>query len=794
MANNFRINTKMLLYVLGITALFYLGSLGYISYKMGKATTESASVISRLVAVDNAYDAQRLLNRYLSASSTMSNLFGNIDQIPEERRREYVLDVMHDVIAQNPEYLSVWSIWNPNSIDSFDEMSIGTPGSTYIGSFSPGWYRQNDEIKLEVNSGTELFQGDYFTLVRDCGCSRLLEPYYYSYTGNSKDSILQTNMVTPIFINGEFSGVVGIDASLNYFQNKFQQIHPLETGNVYLLSNLGSIVAGPDAAMVNKNISSVFDNIISEYNISERIAQGQFFEFKAKNPYTGKKSLFYFQPIFIGDSPMPWSFCIVIPRATIFKDTLVSITKTAFVGIVGLMLFIIVIGLFAKSISVTVVKIGNSLKELAQGNISKTQILKKTRKDELGILAEGVDKLYNSLNSAATFANQIGQGNLNAEYKLLSHKDELGNSLLEMQKSLIVAHGEEEKKKIEDANRNWVTHGLAKFGEVIRHDNDNMAKFSLNVISELVKYMNVAQAAIYINETNDYDEFSDDEFVLKAAMAYGKPVMLDRRIKKGTEIIGRAADEDRMIHIKNLPEDYVDLSPGRKDMERPRQLLVSPLSINDLTYGVIEILAYDPFQDHHIEFIEKLSENVASVISSVKTNIQTARLLEQSQFQADELTQHEEEMRQNLEEMQATQEEAAKRQSSLMSYINSIKKSLMVVELDFKGRIIDVSPLLMTTYALPQERLQGKYFNAFIAQTEELRQAYTEFWEDLLRNGKGRRKHIVKQRNKELHLVEEYIVIEQERANPKILMIVIDRSRDAELQERLIHEKKAVGL
>jgi transcriptional regulator with GAF, ATPase, and Fis domain len=104
-----------------------------------------------------------------------------------------------------------------------------------------------------------------------------------------------------------------------------------------------------------------------------------------------------------------------------------------------------------------------------------------------------------------------------------------------------------------------------------------------------------------------------------------------------------------------LPENYIRITSGLGD-ENPRALLIMPLKLNEEIFGVIELAAFKRFEKHEIEFIERVSEIIASSISNLRTTTNIKVLLEKSQQQAEEMRAQEEEMRQNMEELTATQE------------------------------------------------------------------------------------------------------------------------------------------
>ncbi len=278
-------------------------------------------------------------------------------------------------------------------------------------------------------------------------------------------------------------------------------------------------------------------------------------------------------------------------------------------------------------------------------------------------------KLTNSLKNIAGFANHIGRGELNAEYHVLGEKDSLGKSMLNMRQNLQEAEKEKEKRQQEDERRNWVTIGLAKFAELLRANNDNIEELCHNIISNMVKYIGANQAGIFI--LND-DNSNHLVLEMKACYAYERRKFLEKTIELGEGLVGTCFLERESIYMTSIPKDYIHITSGLGD-GNPHALLVVPLKVNEEIYGVIEIASFKDFESHEKEFVEKVAESIASTISSVKINMQTGKLLEQSRLQSEEMASQEEELRQNMEEMQATQEEMRRRENEMVDALDKMK-------------------------------------------------------------------------------------------------------------------------
>jgi hypothetical protein len=321
-----------------------------------------------------------------------------------------------------------------------------------------------------------------------------------------------------------------------------------------------------------------------------------------------------------------------------------------------------------RSLVVPINYVKNTLLSMSKGILPSEKM--KEKGDEIGEMSKALNQLVLGLKALSGFALEIGRGNYDSEFKPLSDDDVLGNSLIRMRDDLKAADIEEAKRKREDEQRNWATTGVAKFSDILRHDNNKLDALSYNVISNLVVYMDANQGGIFLINDND----KSDVFIeLVACYAFNRRKFLEKRININEGLVGRCIQEKETIYLSDVPADYIKINSGLGEAN-PRCLLLVPLVMNEKVFGVIEISSFNDIPSYQVEFVEKIAEIIASTLSTVIINMQTAKLLEQSRVQAEELAAQEEEMRQNMEELRATQEQSIRKERELQNTLEEIQK------------------------------------------------------------------------------------------------------------------------
>lgn len=341
--------------------------------------------------------------------------------------------------------------------------------------------------------------------------------------------------------------------------------------------------------------------------------------------------------------------------------------------------------------------------------------------DEIGEMAVAMDTLVNGLKETSMFAENIGKGNYSSEFKPLSEHDVLGNALIDMRNNLA-------KVAEDDKKRNWATEGLAKFGEILRTNSTDLAKLADEIISNLVKYLEANQGAIYIAD----DENTGDAptMSMKACYAWDKKKFLNQKIYKGEGLAGQAWQEGDTIYLTEVPENYIRITSGLGD-SNPTSVLIVPLKVNDQMFGVVEVASFQEIRDFEIEFVQKIAESIASTISSVKINARTQRLLTESQEMTEQMRAQEEEMRQNMEELQATQEEMQRSQAETESTMHAVNISLAVADFDTDGRITKINENYLDILGYKQDEVVGEHHRILITKEEKNSEEYKQFWRDL---------------------------------------------------------------
>lgn len=548
----------------------------------------------------------------------------------------------------------------------------------------------------------------------------------------------------------------------------FKEINYLKSGYAFIISSSGNVVLHPEFEQ-GKNISHyLFFRQMSKIKSKQKKIEYLWPENKK-----GEK----FQMYFVYHKSIDSYIGISVKNVDVLEELAKFRLRIIISIIISIIIIVIGITIFINSFAKIIIKLENVISDLAKGK-QVTQF-KYKRNDEIGKITNSINTLADGLRNTSQFASEMGRGEFNTSFKPLSQEDVLGNSLLNMRQSLIQAQEEQQKRKLEDEKQNWATQGLAQFGEILRQNNNNIEKLSYDIIKNLVSYCNLNQGAIFIlNDEDDNNKFLE----LTACYAYEKRKYVDRRIEIGEGLVGACFYEKKTVHLEDIPDGYILITSGL-GLATPKELLIVPLVLNEVVYGVLELASFNSFKDFEIQFIEKIAESIASTVSSVKINLRTSGLLEKSREQAEINRIQEEEMRQNLEELRLAKEEAARQGEELASITNSVNHTLIRAEYDTKGILIYANTKFLTKLGYSSfSEIEGRHISSFIHERDK--EWFFKIWNKLASGGRhfeGDMKHITKQGRDFWSMATYTCVRDQEERINKVLFLGIDTTEQKKL-------------
>lgn len=642
---------KMILFFM-IIAIAILGiTMSYIGIKERNFMLENTKEKANLRIEKHTEEIISIIEQDFNISRGIFYAIYNYQNLDYQTRDDLIIRIVKNTLKKNPNYASFWIHFDLEHIDTnYINKRLRKRYTCYRNEVNQEIF-QTDTLTTDIN---KISSNSTYLLLKNSKKETLLEPYLDSYTDIEEDNFLQTSVCVPIVKNNNFIGIIGADLKLDFFKNWFDKINTIDGTYMFLISNNGTIISYPNYENIGKKINEVFPLLNIQFALSNYIKTGKETNFEGTDPLSKESGYFWLKPIKLGEAGNPWSIGIFISKKTILNEISKTMSFSLLLLVMSITVIVITIGLMIqRQVSKPLKKSIINLKELAKGNVQVKKMDIKTNK-EMGEMSYSINLLINNLNKIVAFAQKIKEGNFNVNYEVKNDDDILGHSLLNMSSNLINAKNEEKKHKDEEDKRNWKTQGNAKLSEILRKYNNDIEELSFNVLDYLTTYLNAIQGSLYVKKEREDGDFV---FELTGSIAYGrfKNDKQEFLLKEG--LVGRCAFEKVILNMENIPENYVYVTSGL-EQKNPQIVLLLPAIINQETYAVIELIAFDKFDNEKIDFLQKISEGIASTIANVKTNEQTKKLLEQSKQQTKELSSREEEIRQNVEELQATQEEA----------------------------------------------------------------------------------------------------------------------------------------
>jgi len=282
------------------------------------------------------------------------------------------------------------------------------------------------------------------------------------------------------------------------------------------------------------------------------------------------------------------------------------------------------------------------------------------------------------------------------------------------------------------------------YGDVLKHENDHNAELrhlswlrsgqtelagksiglnSLEALAEavldhVVRYLGGSVAAMY---------FRNEDGLLRRIGAYGfsNDDTRGQVIERGASLASQAAEENRLVRVKELPGDYLKVASSLGETA-PREIVIAPFNNFGKVKGVLEIGFLHPVRERDIEFLKLVGDAIGATVGAVVYRQRLQDALSESQALNEELQVQQEELRTANEELEEQSRALEETQSSLenqQAELETTNDQLaeQALNLDMKNAALTEAQEQLRARALDLERA-SRYKSEFLANmSHELR-------------------------------------------------------------------------
>ena len=419
------------------------------------------------------------LNNYLETVRSVANIMSRYEDMPAEERRGRYDDMLLDTLETQPDFVRIFSIWKPNALDGMDSQYIGRTGATAAGQYAMTFGRDTGQIiptpNLNVAETMTYLTGP------NARKDRVEAPTPFKVKGEDTYII---RMGAPV-INPNTNEVVGIVTCLFNIgaiqpavENALKTLKEAHVESVYF--NNGFILASYRPERIGKMLAEA-DKLYGDFTeaANEAVHAGINFECSGYSSTIEKNVEIALVSFQIGNSDTTWSIMIGSSKEYILKDVDDMTIFTIILAAVAIVVSAVIVYFTLNATTKPIVKVADTLKEIAEGEGDLTRTISVNSKDEAGDLAmyfnktlEKIKNLVKNVKKEAVILSEIGNdlaSNMTetaaAANQITSNIQSLKGRVLNQSASVSQTHATMEQVV---ANIHSVTETLAKNSDNVR--------------------------------------------------------------------------------------------------------------------------------------------------------------------------------------------------------------------------------------------------------------------------------------------------------------------------------------
>ncbi|WCM98681.1 response regulator [Acidovorax sp. GBBC 1281] len=262
----------------------------------------------------------------------------------------------------------------------------------------------------------------------------------------------------------------------------------------------------------------------------------------------------------------------------------------------------------------------------------------------------------------------------------------------------------------------WIKSGLVGLGNRLQGDH-RLSDLGPIVMDYLADWLGARVGAAYVSEGGGI-------FQRFGSYALADP-QVGARVLSGQGLLGQVADSRQLMHVTEVPTNYLPISSG-VGHATPAEIVLVPAVHNGVVHAVIEFGFFRTLRDADLQLLTRASELLATSIRSAIDRTRLEALLEETQRQAEELQAQQEELRVSNEELEQQSRVLQESQAQMEAQQTELEQSNAQLEEQTQQLEYQKQQLLRAQDALSQKandlEQASQYKSEFLANmSHELR-------------------------------------------------------------------------
>jgi len=490
----------ILIVVIATISIILLNSSSEIAIKLNRD-------VIHLISSEQAGFWEGRQNARFTMLGTLENIFSQYERFAAEERRDRFDEMILAVMEANPEYLQIYTVWRPNALDGLDARMVGRTGSGPAGQYAASYTRETGEIRPRVNTDIDATYAYLNSLSVNNIKDRVEPPIQRQILG--KDGYV-VRMMRPIVDDNarQIVGAVGYLVNIEQMQDVLEKTvkENDEISLMAIYANDGTVLAHTFKDRIGKNMKDTEGFLGDDLpNAIKATMEGANLHSSSYSPAMHTTLETFFAPARIGNSDVFWSVMVAAREDYILSEVNHMTRLTIIIAVIIAAIVAVVIYFVLHLTMMPVVKVAETLKDIAQGEGDLTVKIAEKGKDEITELSryfnqtiEKIKKLILIIKKEAEILSGIGN-------ELASNMNETAAAVNEITANIQSIKGRviNQSASVTETNATMeqVTINIKKLNTNVEEQNTHVSKASA-AIEEMVANIASVTSTLEKNSAN----------------------------------------------------------------------------------------------------------------------------------------------------------------------------------------------------------------------------------------------------------------------------------------------------